>query len=253
MDLPTPGEPVIPMSVRRPAGGASAAMTSRSCGDGVLDQGDQPGHALAASPVAGTRDQRVDVRAARRGVTRTSAAAGRGASGRRPDRRRRTAPPRRRRRRGGAARGQVQRDPGAGHADRVAERDRAAVDVDLLGVRRRGRASTGSPTDGERLVDLDQVEVGDVRPALRSAWLIAFDGWDCSELSGPATMPCAPISASQVEAELVGLGPDITTTAQAPSEICDGEPAVIVPSGANAGRSLASARRSCRRGRPRPR
>ena len=38
---------------------------------------------------------------------------------------------------------EVQREPGAGHADRVAERDRAAVDVDDVRARRRGRASTG--------------------------------------------------------------------------------------------------------------
>ena len=54
---------------------------------------------------------------------------------------------------------QVQGDPGAGHADRVAERDRAAVDVDLVGVDAQlpGR---GQADRGERLVDLDQVEVG---------------------------------------------------------------------------------------------
>src|SRR6266568_257403 len=79
------------------------------------------------------------------------------------------------------------------------------------------------------------------RPALPSAWLIALDGCDCSELSGPATLPCAPISASQVSPNSCAFSLRITTTAAAPSEICEDVPAVIVPSLANAGRSLASA------------
>ena len=43
---------------------------------------------------------------------------------------------------------------------------------------------------GEGLVDLDQVEVGRRDcPARRSALLIALAGCDCSDASGPATMP----------------------------------------------------------------
>src|SRR5688500_10650953 len=54
---------------------------------------------------------------------------------------------------------QVQRETGARHADRVPERDGAAVDVDLVQVQPEllGR---GQPDRGERLVDLDEVEVG---------------------------------------------------------------------------------------------
>jgi acetyl-CoA C-acetyltransferase len=37
-----------------------------------------------------------------------------------------------------------------------------------------------------------------LRPALSRACLMAWDGWKCSELSGPATLPCAPISAKTV-------------------------------------------------------
>ena len=62
-----------------------------------------------------------------------------------------------------------------------------------------------------------------------------------AESSGPATTPCAPISASQVRPSSSALALLITTTAAAPSEICEAEPAVMVPSLANAGRSLASA------------
>ena len=59
--------------------------------------------------------------------------------------------------------------------------------------------------------------------------------------SGPATTPCAPISATQVRPKSSALARLITTTAAAPSEICDALPAVSVPCSENAGRNLASA------------
>ena len=74
-----------------------------------------------------------------------------------------------------------------------------------------------------------------------SALRIAFDGWDSSDGSGPATTPCAPISARIGAPSSSALARHMTTTAAAPSEIWLAEPAVMVPSGANAGRSLASA------------
>ena len=74
-------------------------------------------------------------------------------------------------------------------------------------------------------------------PSLAQALAIAFDGWDCRVESGPATSPWAPISASQVRPSSSALALLITTTAAAPSEICEEEPAVMVPSLANAGRS----------------
>src|SRR5207248_8813711 len=52
---------------------------------------------------------------------------------------------------------EVHGEPGTGRADRVAERDRAAVDVDLLRVQ--AELVGGHQADrGERFVDLDQVE-----------------------------------------------------------------------------------------------
>jgi hypothetical protein len=78
------------------------------------------------------------------------------------------------------------------------------------------------------------------RPSRDNAFLIAFDGCDSSDGSGPATTPCAPISASRGAPSSSALARDMTTTAQAPSEIWDEEPAVTVPSAENAGRSLAS-------------
>ena len=70
---------------------------------------------------------------------------------------------------------------------------------------------------------------------------MAFDGWECSELSGPATFPCAPISARTPSPARSAASADITTTAAAPSEIWEEVPAVIVPSRPKAGLSLASA------------
>ena len=75
------------------------------------------------------------------------------------------------------------------HADRVTERDGAAVHVDdVVGdaevVHRR------EADRGERLVELEQVDVGDLhaRPC-RARRLIARDGWVSSDGSGPATCP----------------------------------------------------------------
>ena len=73
-----------------------------------------------------------------------------------------------------------------------------------------------------------------------SACWMALDGCDCRELSGPATLPCAPISAIHSRPSSSALALLITTTAAAPSEICEDVPAVIVPSLAKAGRSLPS-------------
>src|SRR5258705_4026975 len=69
------------------------------------------------------------------------------------------------------------------------------------------------------------------------AFLMAFAGCDCSVESGPATTPWAPISASHVRPSSCALALFITTTAAAPSEICDAEPAVMVPSLRDAGLS----------------
>jgi hypothetical protein len=79
-----------------------------------------------------------------------------------------------------------------------------------------------------------------VSPSRPSALAMALDGCDSSDGSGPATVPCAPTSARTGAPSSSALALDITTTAAAPSEICDDEPAVTVPSGANAGRSLAN-------------
>src|SRR4051794_26327319 len=75
-------------------------------------------------------------------------------------------------------------------------------------------------------------------PSRAQAFWIARDGWLCSVASGPATTPWAPISASTVQPSSAAFSALMTTTAQAPSEICEAVPAVIVPSLAKAGLSL---------------
>ena len=77
-----------------------------------------------------------------------------------------------------------------------------------------------------------------VMPSRAQAFLIAFAGCSCSEASGPATTPWDPITASGVRPSSSAFRRLMTTTAAAPSEICDELPAVMVPSLANAGRSL---------------
>ncbi len=79
-----------------------------------------------------------------------------------------------------------------------------------------------------------------VRPSFASAFLMACAGWLCSEASGPATLPLAPISARTSRPRDSAFSLLMTTRAQAPSEICEAEPALMVPSAAKAGRSFAS-------------
>ena len=72
--------------------------------------------------------------------------------------------------------------------------------------------------------------MGERDALLPTALRMALAGCSCSEASGPATTPWAPISPSQLRPSSSALALLITTTAPAPSEICDAEPAVMVPS-----------------------
>ena len=84
----------------------------------------------------------------------------------------------------------------AGGGERVAERDRAAVDVDLLGVDPQ-RAGARHGDAGERLVDLPQVDVARVAArGARAACCAASAGRRCREESGPATTARPTTSAS---------------------------------------------------------
>ncbi len=201
--MPTPGDPVSPTTWACPAYGASAAATSRRQRAGVLDQPDQPGHRTrVAVPGPGRPDP------GRPGAAslRSPGSAGRGRSARRPGRRRRRARPRRCRRRAAcssSARCSTIRAPDMP----IGWPSAIAPPLTLTLVRVEPELPARLDADRrERLVDLDQVEVASTsRPSLRRAWLMALAGCDCSELSGPATLPWAPISASHVEPELLGL------------------------------------------------
>ena len=76
-----------------------------------------------------------------------------------------------------------------------------------------------------------------VSPSLSSAFLMAFDGCSCSEVSGPGHDTMRADLGQPGRPSSSALALLITTTAAAPSEIWDAEPAVIVPSLVNAGRS----------------
>src|SRR4051794_30000608 len=160
VDLPTPGAPVSPMMRALPVRGASAAITGRSSGAASSTSEmsratarAEPSDAASTRPSTSTlKDSARDPEDQR--VALPAAAAQRG--------------------RAGAATAaaqlerEVQRDARAGHADRVTERDGAAVDVDLLGV----EAEVAHRLDAdrrERLVDLDEVEVagGEARTGQR--------------------------------------------------------------------------------------
>jgi hypothetical protein len=145
-----------------------------------------------------------------------------------------------------AAAAQFQREgqdePGATHADRIAQGDGAAVDVDPSG----GDAEIAHRRQSyprEGLVDLDQVQVADVQPAVspqggtdrlgrlvQQGRIRPGDGAVAAELGEPG------------QSQLPARSLLICTTAHAPSDNCDADPAVIVPSSLNAGGSAASRR-----------
>ena len=127
------------------------------------------------------------------------------------------------------------RDPGAGHAERVPEGDRAAVDVELVDV----DAELAVGRDhlrGERLVDLDEVDVVDRHAGARQRLRERLDRPEAHDLrgqpghaggrrsgraaSGRARRPCVSL---------------MMTTAAAPSLSGQQLPAVTVPSGRNTG------------------
>ena len=153
---------------RRPGRGRCAGPARRSPRAArrlVLDQGDQPGDGARASPPRARLDEVGDRRPAARGA----AASGRSSAGSglrdTDDQGVALAAAAAQRSRTDAAAAtlqlerEVQDDAGAGHADRVAERDGAAVDVDLV-VGEAELAGRGDADGGEGLVELDQVEVG---------------------------------------------------------------------------------------------
>ena len=218
--------------------------TSRSCGDVVLDQRDQPGHRARRRPPRARSTQRPGPTSRGtpgRGHPRRHArdAAASSASPWPPPPHSAAAPMPPPRRCSSSARCSTIRAPDIpiGWPSAIAP----PLTLTLSGV----DAELAHRLDAdrrERLVDLDQVEVGDARgPPCRSAVrdrvgrLRAAASVRAGDLAVRRRSRPATVSPSSSALALL-----ITTTAQAPSEICEAEPAVIVPSGLNAGRSLAS-------------
>ena len=90
--------------------------------------------------------------------------------------------------------------PGARHADRVAERDGAAVDVDHVVVDAELRAEAMPTAAKASLISTRSRSAGRRCPPSRSAFAVARPAAAAGEESGPATWPCAPISASHGQA-----------------------------------------------------
>ena len=141
---------------------------------------------------------------------------------------------------------QRRHDAGTGHAERVTQRNCAAVDVELLP---RDLEVVGRRHDlrGERFVDLEQVDVADGerdRPTLDrlSACLIASIG-PRPMISGlSAVTPELMILASGLSPSACAfLSPTSRATAAAPSLSGQALPAVTVPLGLNTGLSPESA------------
>ena len=240
VDLPTPGDPVSPITWARPVSGASARARAGSGGRTVLDQADHPADRPRLAR-ADRREQGGQIwigSSGSFGGPRWSAGLRRHGRGVRisaspwpppPHRAATPMPPPRRR--SAYARVSTSRAPGG--ADRMAQRDGAAVDVHpLVGLCRAEpqRPGTGHADRRERLVDLDQVQVGDRDLLLagtppRSRWPAA------AAARSPVRPPCAwaPISASGVRPSRSAASWLATTSAAAPSEIGLDEPAVIDP------------------------
>ena len=127
-------------------------------------------------------------------------------------------------------------DPGAGRAERVADRDRAALGVDDLRVDLPG-VDAGQRLHRERLVELDRADVGpaDAGPGQSAGWpprpgRSRSPAGRARGRRGPAirasgSMPIEPAAA----------GPSRSAAPTAPSLSGEALPAVIVPSGRNAG------------------
>ena len=205
VDLPTPGAPVMPRTCARPASGPRARHHLAQERRGVLDQRDEP-RDRGRVTLARTRDEVGD----RRGAPPRHAA--HAYAGHRmisaspwpppPHRAAAPTPPPRR----WSSRASVQHDAGAGHADRVAEGDRAAVDVD------HGPRSTPSwradsmPTAAKASLSSKRSMSEIAMPSFSAALAIALAGWSWSVESGPATWPERADLGEPGQAELLGLG-----------------------------------------------
>ena len=136
---------------------------------------------------------------------------------------------------------QRRQDPRAARADWMAERDRAAVDVDPRRVDAQ-LAHDGDRLHREGLVDLEQIDVGQLPADLRGDLPHRFDRRHHHHLRREAARRLADDARHRRQCRARGaVSADITTSAAAPSLTPGALPAVTVPSFLNAGFSAPSA------------
>ena len=130
-------------------------------------------------------------------------------------------------------------DPRAGHPERVAERDRAAVGVELVRVDAE-LVAAGHDLRRERLVHLDHVHVVDRHARRLEHRPDRRDRAEAHDLRANRRHRGRDDARPGLEAHSRALSSDITSTAAAPSLSGHALPAVTVPPGLKTGLSCAS-------------
>ena len=120
------------------------------------------------------------------------------------------------------------RQLGAGAAERVAERDGAAVDVQSLRIDWQ-LAQAGNHLCGKRLVQLDQIHLLERQSGELQHFSNCRHRPDAKPLRFDTGGRERHESPERLEAQLARRVSDITSTAAAPSLVCDELPAVTVP------------------------
>ena len=137
--------------------------------------------------------------------------------------------------------GERAEDAPAGRAERVADGDRAAVDVHALGVEVLPLAHAGERLRGERLVELDGVDVAPADAGALERPVGRLDRADAEDVGVDGERAAAGDPGDRLAARLARRPPrSRSARADAPSLSGDALPAVTVPSLTNAGLSLAS-------------
>src|SRR5262249_18071303 len=132
---------------------------------------------------------------------------------------------------------QRHQDASAGRADRMPDRDRAAVDVNFIGVPAEILVH-GAGLRGEGFIGLHEIEVANIPAGFLSAAREEGIGPVPMILGSTPAWAHDTMRASGVLPSLAASLAFISTTAAAPSLMPDALPAVTVPSLSKAGRNL---------------
>ena len=204
---PRPGAPVSPMTCGRPRRTARAPPRPRQHAVAVLDQGDQARDGAGVTRRGPRVDQpRADVAACRRRVMPARSVfmhRSRSASPWPPPPHSAAAPRPPPRRRSSSARVRASRAPDMpiGWPSAIAP----PLTLTIAGSMPRSRGGLDAHR-GERLVDLDQVEVGRGQPRLAQRCLIALDGWLVQRVVGAGDVAVRADLGEPGQPELLGLG-----------------------------------------------